>query len=1042
MADPFGIIGVIGVAVQIIQIGVQFGLDWKDAPAETKSFIAELEVLKTVLAETKRNILDNKEFVGAFQGRNSALISHLGDGDQATDTSLLVSTCRTELETVLENLKKRCQGHRAGWERIKGAFQARKTREAVENLYRHCQALNNMAVIDTASLGASTYNIVDQIQRRQEMLSLAQNDSALRERKSALLRRLYKSPYRDRKDRNPERVDGTCEWFTNHLLFRDWQTTESSALLWVSADPGCGKSVLAKHLVDNVLQSSTTRTICYFFFKDDFEDQRSLESCVCSILRQIFIQRPGLLSDEILERFEADGERLLDSFSDLWDIFIDISTGEVSREGDTHVNQPRAEIICLLDALDECQEKGQRQLIEAFRRLEWGQRNSSVLKFLLTSRPHVHIQRAISSLGAIVPTIHLSGESEVEVEKISLEINAVINFRIGEVATRLDLLPEEQRILEDELTGVPNRTYLWVHLVFDIIQESIDITEESLRAQIRELPKTVEAAYEKILSRSRDPGKAKKLLHIIVAAERPLSLDEMALALAIKENHRACSDLKLEPANRFRNTVREICGLIVVIIDSKIYLLHQTVKEFLVQRQPCDLALPQGQEPRTLQWRFSLRPEDSHRVLAEICMWRLLWTDDESARVDWPGKLHDFFDSRVMLTYSAENWATHLKEAHLENDTASVSLAYRLFYCGGNSRFWSRIRCDKADIDLIVATRMGLESMVRKFLLAGDIFVNSTGAWRGRTALACAVDLGHDKIVELLIGTPGVDINAKDRDQRTPLLIAAEVGRQSIVKMLLDASDLTRFRAGAAKLDVDWADSDGDTALAGAAREGHSEVVRLLLTQGNCDPQHRDQRGRTPLFHAAWQGHISIVKLLLESGKVDVNCQDNDGWTPLLAASGGGYVNIVKILLESGKVDVNCQDNDSWTPLLVASGLGHVDIVKILLESGKVDVNCQDKYGRTPLFTVSERGHVNVVKILLESGKVDVNCQDKDGWTPLFAASRWGYVDIVKILLTVGKADPQARDLEGNTPLWYATNGNHEGVVRLLQLECSQHSAS
>ena len=94
--------------------------------------------------------------------------------------------------------------------------------------------------------------------------------------------------------------------------------------------------------------------------------------------------------------------------------------------------------------------------------------------------------------------------------------------------------------------------------------------------------------------------------------------------------------------------------------------------------------------------------------------------------------------------------------------------------------------------------------------------------------------------VELLIGTPGVDINAKDRDQRTPLLIAAEVGRQSIVKMLLDASDLTRFRAGAAKLDVDWADSDGDTALAGAAREGHSEVVRLLLTQGNCDPQHRD----------------------------------------------------------------------------------------------------------------------------------------------------------------------------------------------------------
>ena len=51
MADPFGIVGVIGVATQIIQLGVQFGLDWNDAPADTKSFIAELEVLKTIRNE-------------------------------------------------------------------------------------------------------------------------------------------------------------------------------------------------------------------------------------------------------------------------------------------------------------------------------------------------------------------------------------------------------------------------------------------------------------------------------------------------------------------------------------------------------------------------------------------------------------------------------------------------------------------------------------------------------------------------------------------------------------------------------------------------------------------------------------------------------------------------------------------------------------------------------------------------------------------------------------------------------------------------------
>ncbi len=61
------------------------------------------------------------------------------------------------------------------------------------------------------------------------------------------LRRVQTSPYEDRKNRNPKRADGTCEWFTTHGLFQNWRE-EMSAMLWVSADPGCGKSVLARYL--------------------------------------------------------------------------------------------------------------------------------------------------------------------------------------------------------------------------------------------------------------------------------------------------------------------------------------------------------------------------------------------------------------------------------------------------------------------------------------------------------------------------------------------------------------------------------------------------------------------------------------------------------------------------------------------------------------------------------------------------------------------------------------------------------------------------
>ena len=75
MVDPCGIIGVIGVVGQIIKLTVQFGLDWKDAPADAKSFVAELQALKAVVFETNNNIELYQDFADAFHGRQSPLVS-------------------------------------------------------------------------------------------------------------------------------------------------------------------------------------------------------------------------------------------------------------------------------------------------------------------------------------------------------------------------------------------------------------------------------------------------------------------------------------------------------------------------------------------------------------------------------------------------------------------------------------------------------------------------------------------------------------------------------------------------------------------------------------------------------------------------------------------------------------------------------------------------------------------------------------------------------------------------------------------------------
>jgi hypothetical protein len=84
MADPFGIVGVISLTIQIAQTVVQFGLDWKDAPHDAKTFLNELQTLKTVLSETNTNLFLNSDFGAAFQNQPSLLLSQLGPNAPST----------------------------------------------------------------------------------------------------------------------------------------------------------------------------------------------------------------------------------------------------------------------------------------------------------------------------------------------------------------------------------------------------------------------------------------------------------------------------------------------------------------------------------------------------------------------------------------------------------------------------------------------------------------------------------------------------------------------------------------------------------------------------------------------------------------------------------------------------------------------------------------------------------------------------------------------------------------------------------------------
>lgn len=79
----------------------------------------------------------------------------------------------------------------------------------------------------------------------------------------------------------------------SHDFYTNW-LGKNSGLLVVSADTGCGKSVLAKYLVDSRFRrNQELATIFYFFFQEQL--QNTQKQALCALLHQLLIHRPCLI---------------------------------------------------------------------------------------------------------------------------------------------------------------------------------------------------------------------------------------------------------------------------------------------------------------------------------------------------------------------------------------------------------------------------------------------------------------------------------------------------------------------------------------------------------------------------------------------------------------------------------------------------------------------------------------------------------------------------------------------------------------------------
>ncbi|PWW75945.1 hypothetical protein C7212DRAFT_279937 [Tuber magnatum] len=562
-----------------------------------------------------------------------------------------------------------------------------------------------------------------------------------------VLQQLYPpgSGYESHRNRVPDPAKGTCTWVTDHPKYKEWLENKTSGLLWLSADPGCGKSVIASFLVKH-LKTHTDATICYFFFKDDSEEQRSATYALRAILHQLLVQK-NTLGWYAQEELKAKGSRFTEEVEALWNILV-----KAVAEGGC------GDVICVVDALDECEERTLTPLIRQITRLPESQPSRIPLKFLVTSRPYHRIEIKLDSPET---TIRLKGEEEVHA--ISANVNRVVDEGIKKLESHWGQTGRLE-YLRDLLKSSADRTFLWVSLILEILAASQDDSREEFTKIVTTSPPDLAQFYTNILDKSVDPSKARRILHIVVAAAGPLTLREMNVAFRIRRDHMTIKDLG-EFSPGFEKIVKNLCGLFVRVIDEKIYLVHQTAREFLIKGSSSGLG----------NWQYTLCSADSNFVVADLCISYLSLEDFENNPLPGDARRYsaylarnNFVQEHALLHYVATHWPRHFRD--------SVDQQMELF----------ERTC--------LICKPGSNRLLTWFTLHWN-----NSPWWGPaphdfTHLMIASWLGQGRVAERLLKEGG-DINSRSEHHGTALNIAAYRKDKDVTKILVEGK-VTAYLGG------------------------------------------------------------------------------------------------------------------------------------------------------------------------------------------------------------------------------------------------------
>jgi len=313
---------------------------------------------------------------------------------------------------------------------------------------------------------------------------------------------------------------GTSTWFTQGDVFKQWKGT--GRLLWIHGLPGSGKTVLSSSIIEEIhdMCRMGLATISIFYF--DFRDRGKQE--VRHLLSSILIQLCGQ-TDEL--------------FKILASLFNDHDRG--TRQPSEHTLMEclksmlqlpgQGPLYLIIDALDECPNSSgypmQREQVLAVMQ-ELINLQLPQVHFCITSRPEIDIRDVLGPLAVHnVPLHEQAGQNQ--------DIVDYINHFVRSDPRVQRWREEDKQLVVETLIEKAGGMFRWVHCQVETLRRCFP---PSIRRILRELPKTLDETYERMLMEIDEEKQpyANRLFQCLVISVRPLRVEELAEVFAILPN--------------------------------------------------------------------------------------------------------------------------------------------------------------------------------------------------------------------------------------------------------------------------------------------------------------------------------------------------------------------------------------------------------------------------------------------------------------------------------------------------------------------------